>query len=68
MKLKINILEVIGIFKEIQGQTEKLFTMIRSDIRDTVGQYLSELMNAEMTHFLGRKLYERICGEINHRT
>lgn len=67
MKVEISVPEVVSIFKEIQGQPEKLFAMIRSDIRDSVGQYLSELMNAEMTHFLGRDRYERICGEINHR-
>jgi putative transposase len=67
MKLNISVPEVITIFNEIQKQPEKLFTMIRAEIRDSVGKYLTELMNTEMTHFLGRAPYERIDGEINHR-
>jgi putative transposase len=58
MKLDINIPEVVSIFKEIQEQPEKLYEMIRSDIRETIGQYLSGLMDAELTHFLGRKRYD----------
>ena len=32
-----------------------------------VGEYLSELMRTEMSHFLGREPYERKEGETNHR-
>jgi len=41
--------------------------MVRTDIRETIGQYLFDLMNAELTHFLGRKPYERQQGDVNHR-
>jgi hypothetical protein len=34
--------------------------MIRADVKDSVGQYLSELMETELTGFLGRGRYERI--------
>lgn len=67
MKVEISVPEVVEIFKEIQEQPEKLFEMIRFDIRETVGQYLTAMMNAELTHFLGRKPYERGQGEVNHR-
>ena len=67
MKLEISVPEVVSIFKEIQDQPEKLYEMIRDDIRETVGQYLSGLMDAELTHFLGRKRYERLQGDVNHR-
>lgn len=67
MRLNISVPEVITIFNEIQKQPEKLFTMIRTEIRNSVGKYLTELMNTEMTHFLGRAPYERIDGKINHR-
>jgi len=41
--------------------------MIRTEIRETVGLYLNEMMKLELTGFLGRKLYERKdCGS-NHR-
>ena len=67
MKLEISVPEVVNIFKEIQEKPEQLFEMIRSDIRQTIGQYLSDLMDAELTHFLGRKRYERLQGDVNHR-
>ena len=67
MKLEISVPEVVSIFKEINEQPEQLYEMIRVDIRETIGQYLSGLMDAELTHFLGRKPYERIQGETNHR-
>lgn len=67
MKLEINVPEVVDIFKGIQEQPEQLYEMIRADIRETIGQYLSGLMEAELTHFLGRKRYERLQGDVNHR-
>ncbi len=67
MKLKISVPEVVSIFKEIKEQPEQLYEMIRADIRETIGQYLSGLMDAELTHFLGRKRYERRQGDVNHR-
>jgi len=41
MKLEISVPEVVDIFKEIQEQPEQLYDMIRTDIRETIGQYLS---------------------------
>jgi putative transposase len=42
--------------------------MIRADIRQSVGDYLSSMMDAELTHFLGRGRYERKPGlPSNHR-
>jgi putative transposase len=67
MKVEISVPEVVSIFKEIQEQPEKLFEMVRFDIRETVGEYLTAMMNAELTHFLGRAPYERGGQEVNHR-
>ena len=67
MKLEISVPEAVNIFKEIQEQPDQLYEMIRTDIRETIGQYLSGLMDAELTHFLGRKPYERLEGDVNHR-
>lgn len=67
MKVEISVPEVVNIFKEIQKQPEKLFEMIRLDIRETVGKYLTAMMDAELSHFLGRKPYERCKSEVNHR-
>lgn len=67
MKVEISVPEVVEICKEIQRQPEKLFEMIRFDIQEAVGQYLTAMMDAELTHFLGRGPYERAQGEIDHR-
>ena len=67
MKLEISVPEVVNIFKEIQQQPERLYDMIRTDIRENVGQYLSELMKNELTHFLGRGHYEHKAGNNNYR-
>ncbi|MFC1811133.1 hypothetical protein ACFL03_00380 [Thermodesulfobacteriota bacterium] len=32
--------------------------MIQTEIRDSGDQYLSELMNTELSHLLGRERYE----------
>lgn len=67
MKLEISVPEVVEIFKEIQEQPERLFEMIRVDIRESVGHYLTQIMNTELTHFLGRAPYERDQNDTNHR-
>lgn len=68
MKVEISVPEVVSIFKEIQERPEELFEMIRADIRQSVGDYLSSMMDAELTHFLGRGRYERNpVVRTNHR-
>jgi len=67
MNLEISVPEVLSLIKEIQGQPERLFKMIRVDMRQSVGKYLSEMMKAELTEFLGRERYERVAGNENHR-
>jgi len=41
--------------------------MIRLDIRDVVGKYLTDLMKAELSHFLGREPYVRTGEGVNYR-
>jgi hypothetical protein len=67
MKVKISVPEVVKIFKEIQAQPERIFDMVRVDIRESVGEYLSKMMEMELTHFLGRDRYERGQGDVNDR-
>ena len=55
MKVEISVPELVSIFKEIQEQPEQLYDMIRADIRETIGQYLSGLMDVELTHFSWQK-------------
>jgi putative transposase len=67
MKLEITVNEVTEIFKGIQQRPEQLFEMIRLDIKEVVGDYLTAMMSTELTHFLGRAPYVRNAGEVNHR-
>jgi putative transposase len=67
MKVEITVPEVVQIFNEIQKKPEAIFEMIRLDLQQTVGEYLTAVMNAELTHFLERLPYERCTGKDNHR-
>jgi putative transposase len=67
MKVEISVAEVIEVFKEIQEQPEKILQMVRADMPQVVGGYLSEIMRLELTRFLGRQPYERMEDESNHR-
>lgn len=67
MKVEISVPEVLDMFKEIQTRPGNLFDMIRINIKEGVGAYLSELMEKELTYYLGRERYERGEGEVNHR-
>jgi len=67
MKMEITVTEAIELINEIRQQPESIFEMIRSNVRENVGQYMSELMETELTGFLGRGRYERVEGESNHR-
>jgi len=67
MKIEVSVPEAISLFKEVQKQPKKLFEIIRTDVKETVGQYLSSLMKAELTQFLDRNPYERKKEETNHR-
>jgi putative transposase len=67
MKVEISVPEVMSIFKEIQQKPENIFEMIRVEIKESVGEYLSKLMDLERTEFLGRQRYEHAQGDTNHR-
>jgi len=67
MKISLSLTELKNVFKEIQRQPEQIFEMMRVEMNQSVGQYLSELMRAELSHFLGREPYERKEGKTNHR-
>lgn len=68
MKMEITVTEIRELINEIREQPESLFEMIRVNVKETVGQYLTTLMDSELTHFLGRERYERReAGESNHR-
>ena len=67
MKVEITVPEAVEFFNVIQKQPEMIFDLIREDLKNTVGQYLSSLMDMELTEFIGRERYERTEGSVNHR-
>ena len=67
MKIKISVPEVVKLIKELQNNPARIFEMIGMNVQKDVGEYLTNLMKAELTHFLGRGEYERINGGSNHR-
>jgi putative transposase len=67
MQIKISVPEVVNIIKEIQKNPARIFEMVTMDVQKDVGEYLTNLMKAELRNFLGREEYERIEGETNHR-
>ena len=67
MKMEVSVAEVSALINEIRKQPESLFEMIRANVQETVGKYLSTLMDVELTEFLGRDRYERSEGAVDHR-
>ncbi len=67
MKLEVTVSEIADIFKEIQERPGQLFEMIRLDIREVVGKYLTAMMNTDLTHYLGREPHVRVAKAVNHR-
>jgi putative transposase len=67
MKLDVTVAEVAEIINVIHQGPESLFEMIRSKVQRSVEGYLTQLMKDELSGFLGRKPYERIEEETNHR-
>lgn len=67
MKMEISLAEVKDLINAIQQGAEGFFEMIRVNVQEGVGAYLSKLMDVELSHFLGRERYERCEGKSNHR-
>ncbi len=59
MRMELTVTEVVELINEVRHEPESLFEMIRTNVQETVGQYLSTLMDVELTEFLGRARYER---------
>ena len=67
MKMEITVAEALELINGIRKHPGNLFEMIRADVKQSVGQYMSELMDVELTDFLGRERYQRMSGKCNHR-
>ncbi len=70
MKLEASVAELVQAFKEIQeikDQPGKILEMVKTEVPKVIGEYLSEVMQIELTRFLGRQPYERAGGEPDYR-
>ncbi len=67
MEIKISVPEVVNLIKELQEKPSRIFEMVAMNVQKDVGNYLTNLMKAELTHILGREAYERSKGDVNHR-
>lgn len=65
--MEISVAEVLEIINGIRDGSQNLFDMMRQTIQETAGNYLTMLMDAELSHFLGRGRYVRSRGDANHR-
>ena len=67
IELSINVPEVREFIKEIIEVPGRIFEILRFNVQETVGRYLSLLMDSELTFMLGRERYERRKGVLNYR-
>ena len=59
MNFTIAVSEIKELFSLIKEKPTKLFEMMELNIQKQVGNYLSKLMDLELTDYLGRKPYQR---------
>src|SRR5512139_3715635 len=68
MEVRVSVPEAVQLIKALQGRPERIFEMLSGEVQREVGTYLTKLMDAELTQYLGRKRYERVKGgKKNHR-
>jgi len=67
MQITLNVAEFKELCKSIQRRPGKLYKMMRREIREAMGEYLSELIRMELSDYLGRLPYERGGGRVNYR-
>ena len=67
IEVSINIPEIREFIKEIIEVPGRIFEIMRFNVQETVGRYLSLLMESELTFILGRERYERRKEAVNYR-
>jgi len=53
--MELTVTEVVELINQVRHERESLFEMIRTNVQESVGKYLSTLMDMELTEFLGRQ-------------
>jgi putative transposase len=59
MKSMVSIPDVKSTFKELLEEPMKMFDLLRIDMKRSCERAVSELLKAELTHYLGRERYKR---------
>ena len=59
MELKVSVSEAIALIKEAENVPAKILEYIGMNIQKEVGAFLTNLMEQELTHHVGREKYER---------
>jgi len=59
IELSVNVPEVKEFINDLAKAPSKIFDILRLNVRETVGKYLTALMQAELTVYLGRERYKR---------
>lgn len=67
MKMDLTVTEMVELINQIRHEPWNLFEMIRANVQESIGNYLSTLMDVELTEFLGRARYERSEADSDHR-
>jgi putative transposase len=67
MELKVSVSEALTLIKEVEGVSAKIFEYIGVSIQEAVGSFLTNLMEQELTHHLGRDKYEQKEGQTDYR-
>ena len=67
MELKVSVSEALTLIKEVEAVPAKIFEYIGVNIQEAVGKFLTNLMDLELTHHLGRDKYERKKGNTDYR-
>jgi len=62
MEIKTSVPEIVNLFKEIQKEPSKVFELIRTNVKEMVGNYVSKLLDIELKDHLKRERYERTLG------
>jgi hypothetical protein len=62
MELKVSVSEAIALIKEAENVPAKILEYIGMNIQKEVGAFLTNLMEQELTHHVGREKYEPITG------
>ena len=63
MKNIVSLPDTKLIFNELIENPEKMFDLLRIDIRSCCEQVVSDLLKIELTNYLGREKYKRISGK-----